>query len=47
LRTTNAIERWFVEVRCRTRPIVMFYNQDKQTLATGIGFGNRARKKIG
>jgi transposase-like protein len=26
LRTTNAIERCFVEVRCRTRPMVCFVN---------------------
>ena len=28
LRTTNAIERCFVEVRRRTRPMVYFINQE-------------------
>jgi putative transposase len=27
LRTTNVIERWFVEVRRRTRPMVCFVNE--------------------
>ena len=36
LRTTNVIERCFVEVRCRTRPMVCFVNVDVDRIICSI-----------